>query len=231
MKTVAIIGAMDSEIENYLNHFSEKTEENWNGITFHISTHKNHKLIIAKSGIGKVFAAMVCQRIIDNYGPEIIIFTGVAGSLNDKFNIGDVIIANDCIYHDLDAKGLGFERGHIPYTDYRIFQADHNIKAIALKTPLKKHSINSGRILTGDQFLTREEINTYNYLTKELDGDAVDMESAAVAHVASVNKIPFLIVRSISDKADDSASMDFQKFLGIAAENSFKVVNHVLDNI
>ncbi|NQZ56313.1 MAG: 5'-methylthioadenosine/S-adenosylhomocysteine nucleosidase, partial [Lentisphaeraceae bacterium] len=109
--TPAIIGAMDSEISMYLEHARIINQRQWNQFTFYEIELDGQECVICKSGVGKVLAAMVCQKLIDLYEPSCIIFTGVAGALNDKLDIGDVIISKDCIQHDIDGRALGFERG------------------------------------------------------------------------------------------------------------------------
>ncbi len=158
---IGIIGAMDAEVKEYTKHITDCEKKYWNDFLFQKGLLFNKKAIIVKSGVGKVFAAMVCQKLIDEYGPNLIIFTGVAGALNKQLEIGDVVISKDCINHDMDAKALGFSRGTIPYTDYKIFMADERLKKLALSAKLDGHNIIEGRNLTGDQFLTKKKIKEY----------------------------------------------------------------------
>ncbi len=230
-QTIGIIGAMDAELEEYTKYITDCEKKYWNDFLFQKGRLFNKKVIIVKSGVGKVFASMVCQKLIDEYGPNLIIFTGVAGALNKQLEIGDVVISKDCINHDMDGRALGFSRGTIPYTDYKIFVADDRLKKLALSAKLDGHNIIEGRNLTGDQFLTKKKIKEYQYLTDELKGDSIDMEGAAIAQVCTLNKVPFLIVKTISDKADGTAVKDFNKFLPIAAKNSFNVVRTILQNL
>lgn len=222
-----LIGAMDAEIDEYLNHLEQKEIKHWKSFTFYEGILAGKQVVICKSGVGKVFAALVTQKLIDTYAPAGILFTGVAGGISDKLNVGDVVVADDCIQHDLDARGLGFPRGAVPYTEHRYFKTDHRLKKLALSAPCQ-HPIHEGRILTGDHFITKSEMHEFNYLTEELQGDAVEMEGAAVGQVCSVNEIPFLIIRTISDKANEEAAVNFNKFLPVVANNSFEVVSHIL---
>lgn len=227
-KPVAVIGSMDAEIDHYLKNSEHVKEIPWNKFIFHESTLFGKKMIIVKSGVGKVFAAMVCERLIDEFDPQAVIFTGVAGALNKKLNIGDVVLSDSCIQHDLDAQALGFMRGAIPYTEHRIFKADQNLLSLASQTKLKGKKILAGRILTGDQFITKKEMLDHKYLIDELKGDAIEMEGGSIAQVCTLNNIPFLVVRTVSDKADGTAVEDFNKFLPVVARNSFKVVASIL---
>ncbi|NMC51689.1 5'-methylthioadenosine/adenosylhomocysteine nucleosidase [Candidatus Kuenenbacteria bacterium] len=228
---IGIIGAMDEEINEYLALAENLRGEKWQGFEFYLGQIAGKNVLIAKSGLGKVFAALVCQKIINTYGPQKIIFTGLAGALNKNLEIGDVVVSRDCMYHDMEAEALGYSRGAIPYTDYKIFAADENLKKIALETQLPNNKVVEGRILTGDQFITRAKILEFSYLTDELQGDAVEMEGAAVAHVCTVNQIPFVIARTISDKADSEAGIDFNNFLGQAAKNSVQIIQTILSKL
>lgn len=221
---------MDAEITQYLKSSETRKTEDWNGITFHEAGLFSQDAVIVKSGVGKVFAAMVCERLIDVYGPRAVVFTGVAGALNSELDIGDVVLSKTCIQHDVDVQALGFMRGAIPYTELREFKADENLLKIACATRLKRQKIITGRILTGDQFITKKEMNEHKYLTDELHGDAIEMEGGSIAQVCALNKIPFIIVRTVSDRADGTAASDFNKFLPVVARNSFDVVRNLLLN-
>jgi adenosylhomocysteine nucleosidase len=225
---IGIMGAMDAEITEFLAHAEliERTE--WRGFTFYAILLQGREAVLVKSGIGKVYSALVSQHLIDAYSPSSLIFTGVAGSLNPSYEIGDVVISRDCIQHDVDGRALGFPRGNLLYTDLKVFAADPNLARAALSAQADGHKIHSGRILTGDQFMTRDAINHHRYLMDELHGDAVEMEGGAMAQVCAVNGIPFVVVRTISDKADGDAVHDFNRFLPVVAKNSYAIVKHIL---
>lgn len=226
-KPIAIIGALDAEIQEFLNYLQNLEKKVWKKFTFYEGTLCGKNVVIVKSGVGKVFAALTTQKLIDDYNPSHIIFSGVAGAINGTFDIGDIVIAKDCIQHDLDATALDIPRGTVPYTNYRFFKSDQQLLTHALSADIG-HNIFAGRILTGDQFLTKRELNEFEYLKEELAGDAVEMEGAAVAQVSTINEIPFLIIRTISDKANEEASVDFGAFLPEVAKNSFQMVKHIL---
>jgi 5'-methylthioadenosine/S-adenosylhomocysteine nucleosidase len=186
-------------------------------------------VVIVKCGVGKVFAALITQYLADHYSLAGVISTGVAGGLAPALAIGDVVVSRDCIHHDMDVRALGFPRGHIPFTDFRIFWGDEALMKRALETKLESgHRVAAGRILTGDQFISGARHETHGHLTDELEGDAVDMESAAIAQVCFVNAVPFLSVRTLSDKADGTAHVDFGAFLPEVVRNSFAVVRGIL---
>jgi len=226
----AIIGALDAEIDEYLKHLKNHKKNIWKGFIFHEGRFCGKNVVIVKSGVGKVFAAMTTQKLIDEYNPLSVIFTGVAGGLNEKLKIGDIVVGKDCVQHDLDAIKLGFLRGAIPYTDYRFFESDTTLYTHALSARVE-HAIYGGRILTGDQFLTKRKMKKYAYLTDDLEGDVVEMEGASVGQVCFLNDIPFLIIRTISDKADQEGPDNFNKFLSEVAKNSFQMVQHILKKL
>lgn len=230
-RPIAIIGAMDEEIGTLLDHSNVIKEVHWNATSFTIAELEGSSTVIAKSGMGKVFAAMICERLIDEFDPKAVIVTGVAGALNKKLEIGDVVVSKDCIQHDFDAQALGYMRGAIPYTEHRVFTADQNLRDLALGTRLRGNKVVAGRILTGDQFITKHEMKDHKYLIDELHGDAIEMEGGAVAQVCTLNKVPFLVVRTVSDKADGTAAADFNKFMPKVAKNSYNVVRTILKNL
>ena len=228
---ICIIGAMDSEIDEFLKYAQVTNEIVWNEFVFREASISNHDVVIVKSGVGKVYASMVCERLIDEYNPRAVIFTGVGGALNTGLEIGDIVVSKDCIQHDIDAEALGFPRGEIPYSEHRIFTADPVLRSYALTTKICDKRIIEGRILTGDQFITKKEMNDHKYLVDELGGDAIEMEGGAIAQVCSLNNIPFLIVRTMSDKANGDAVSDFNKFSTVVAKNSSEVVSTILSKI
>lgn len=233
MKTqpIGIIGAMDEEISMYLKSLENKREHKWNIFTFCEGTMHGKNVVVVKSGVGKVFSAMVCQRLIDEYKVCSVIFTGVGGSLNKTLEIGDVVVSTDSCHHDFDAQLLGFKRGQISYTNYRFFAAEKKLVELALSAKLEGHKIIAGRILTGDQFMTHKDKQDRKYLFDELHGDCIEMEGASVAQVCTMNNVPHIIIRSVSDKADGSAVVDYDKFKSVVSENSFKIVDSIIMNV
>jgi len=230
-KKIGIIGAMDDEISVYLKSLEEMQEVKYKIFTFYLGKMQGKEVVIVKSGVGKVFASMICQYLIDEFDVGTVLFTGVAGSLNKTLEIGDVVVSIDSVHHDFNASQLGFPRGNISYTDYRFFKADENLRNKALEINMDGHKIIAGRILTGDQFMTQKEKTENDYLTNELAGDCIEMEGAAVAQVCTINEIPHLIIRTVSDKADGTAVDDYNKFTPIIAKNSFKIVEGILERI
>ncbi|MEQ9266785.1 MAG: 5'-methylthioadenosine/adenosylhomocysteine nucleosidase [Balneolaceae bacterium] len=227
---IAIIGALDEEIKTFVAHLENPVEVHWKEFTFYEGILTGKKVVIVKCGVGKVFAALTTQKLIDTYQPSVVIFSGVAGALNESYEIGDIVVAKDCIQHDLEAEALNIPRGTVPYTDYNYFNSDPNLLSLALSVKIH-HNVHQGRVLTGDQFLTKRALNEFSYLTDELKGDVVEMEGAAVGQVCTVNEVPFLIIRTISDKANEEASINFTTFVEEVAKNSFAVTTHILSGI
>lgn len=228
---IGIIGAMDEEIDAYKKHLTNVKKERWKIFTFYKGKFNGKNVVIVKCGVGKVFASMICQILIDRYKTSTILFTGVAGALNKKLNIGDVVVSIDSVHHDFNAIPLGFKRGQISYTNYRFFGAEKKLVNLALKVDISPHVIIKGRILTGDQFFTQSEKKKHKYLTDELRGDCIEMEGAAVAQVCNINQVPHLIVRTVSDNADGTAVNDYNKFKNVVASNSFKVIDGILKSL
>ena len=225
---IALIGALDEEIKAYLDQLAHTKTTQWNSLTFYEGSLFGQSVVLVKCGVGKVFASLVTQKLIDAFQPKAIVFTGVAGALNPSYEVGDIVVAHDCIQHDLNTTALGIPRGQVPYTDFRFFETDTKLKTLALSAETE-HTLHSGRIVTGDQFLTQKELHDYHYLTTELAGDAVEMEGAAVGFVCAVNAIPFLLIRTISDKADDEAGQSYTEFLPVVAHNSVAVIKHLFN--
>lgn len=226
---VVILGALDAEVEAFLSHMDNKQFVQGGGLSAHTGTLNGKQVVVCKSGVGKVYAAMTTQWLIQEFHPSAVLFTGVAGALNLGYEVGDIVLAQDCVQYDMDARGLNFSIGTIPYTDLRFFECDEALLNQALSTETE-HKLHVGRILTGDRFVTHEHISQLLDLKSELGGDAVEMEGAAVAQVCTIHQIPFLIIRTISDKANADSPIDFPRFLPVVAHNSFAVVKHILDS-
>ena len=229
MKRIGIIGAMDLEVQHLKNEMQLSRIVDKAGMEFFTGTLKDVDVVIVRSGIGKVNAGLCAQILADVFQVTHIINTGVAGSLNPALDIGDILISRDALYHDLDVRVFGYQLGEVPQMGCREFKAD---KALIDAAAASCREVNPdihvaiGRILSGDQFISDKEKK--EYLITEFQGDCTEMEGAAVAHSAYLNKIPFVIIRAISDKADDSAEMDYPAFEKAAAMHSAKLVEHMI---
>ena len=229
---IGIIGAMDEEV-NKLKEVLEGAEVTTvAGMNFVKGLLEGKEVVIVRSGIGKVNAGMCAQILADKYNVGCIINTGIAGSLRNEINIGDIVLSKDAIEHDMDAVAFGYDRGVIPRMETSIFKGDEKLIQVATdacKVACPDVNVHVGRVLTGDQFISDKTVK--NDLISTYDGYCCEMEGAAIAHAAYLNSIPFLIIRAISDKADDSASMDYPTFEAMAIENSVKLMKEMIKAI
>jgi len=227
MSSIGIMGAMHEEVVLYHKALEKKSERSIAGLVFLQGKLDKKDVVLVQSGVGKVQAAVCTQLLIDHFGVSAIVFTGVAGALRPDINILDMVISRDSVQHDLDVAMLGCARGQIPFTDLRFFPASEKLRQDALRAARSLGlPVHEGRILTGDQFITEEK--KAQALRDELGGDCVDMEGASMAHVCTLNNVPHVIIKSISDKADHTASMDFCEFSRKASQRSYTLVREML---
>ena len=218
MNTIAIIGAMPSELVDIRRILGDAEVKNISGFDFYINNYGNKKIINACCGIAKVNAAVCTQVMIDNFRPDCVINAGIAGGMDAKIKVCDIVVSNEVLPHDLD---LHFLKDYPPYCG--IFNADEKLMETAEKI-CEKNGVKSfrGRIVSGEAFITNTEVK--NAIKKNFDPYAVDMESAAVGHCCYLNKMPFVSVRCISDNADDEGAMSFDEFEKIAAKRVAEIV-------
>lgn len=228
---IGIIGAMNEEIELFHQHMEQTRESVKAGIRFYEGTMHGKPVVLCKSGVGKVNAAVTTQLLADTFQVEAVLFTGVAGAVDPELNVGDIVVSTDCLQHDMDVTPLGFPRGTIPYAEVSCFVADAGLRALAaeVSAELSGGKVKQGRVLSGDQFIASRE--TVALLYRELGGACTEMEGAAVAQVCHMNDIPFVVIRSMSDKADGSAHVNFAEFTVTASENSYRIVEQMVRRI
>lgn len=222
---LGIIGAMDEEVAKIKEHMEQIEERTIASMNFLKGTVKGHPVVVVRSGIGKVNAAICTQILADVYGVDAVINTGIAGSLNADINIGDIVLSTDALEHDMDAVAFGYPVGQIPRMDTLSFTADEKLRKIAKETCERVNadvSVFEGRVVSGDQFISDKAKK--EWLVENFAGYCTEMEGAAIAHAAYLNGIPFLIIRAISDKADDSASVDYPTFEAKAIEHSVRLL-------
>lgn len=232
MNKIGIIGAMELEVEELKSKLSNKKITKKAGMEFFEGIINGAAVVIVRCGIGKVNAALCVQILADLFGVTHIINTGVAGSLNAKLDIGDILISQNAQHHDMDVSPLGYEPGIVPQMDCSLFMADQKLIDLALSSCQKVnpdiHTL-VGKVVSGDQFIAQKEKK--NQLIHIFHGDCAEMEGAAIAHGAYLNNIPFVILRAISDKADDSAEMDYPSFERAAASHCAKLVEDMVQYI
>ena len=221
---IGIIGAMKIEVKKIIEKLSDKKSEFISGVEFVSGKFYNKDVVAAVSGVGKVNSAATTEAMILKYSPELIINTGVAGTLSEKLNIGDVAVSADVVEHDMDTSPLGDPKGFISGIDVVKMQAD-NKTVSKLSEILSELNINYeiGTIASGDQFINSAE--TKERIKNEFDAVCCEMEGASIGHVCTINKVPFCVLRAISDGADDSSHMSYKQFTELAAENSVKVLD------
>jgi len=232
MSKIGIIGAMELEVEELKTVMTVARVEKKAKMEFYEGTLSGASVVVVRSGIGKVNAALCTQILADVFDVTHIINTGVAGSLNAKLDIGDILISRDALHHDVDATIFGYQPGEVPQMGLREFPADERLAKLAKETCEKVnpdiHAI-LGRVVSGDQFISGNEIK--EKLIREYQGDCAEMEGASIAHGAYLNNIPFVIIRAISDKADNSAQMDYPVFEAAAAKHSAALVKELVKSI
>ena len=227
---IGIIGAMSEEVQGIKKLMTDIEEEKIGTLTFYTGVMHDKDIVLLETGIGKVNAAIGATLMIEAFDVEEIIFTGVAGGINEELDLGDVVISRDLIQYDFDTSAFGDKLGMIPRMDNSIFKADDELIELAVNAGKKlKGKVIVGRVLSGDQFIASPE--KIAFLKKEFNGDCTEMEGAAVGHVCQVLDIPFVVIRTMSDKANSDAHTDYATFMRIAADNSVTLVNEMLSNM
>lgn len=232
MKKIGIIGAMSSEIELLKNKMIITATTTMSGMTFYEGNLSKKDIVLVKSGVGKVNAAICAQTLLCIFKVDAIINTGVAGALSNILNIGDIVVSKDAIQYDMNVTALGYELGVIPDMDNPIFEGDIRLIKAAINSNAELEdlvNVYEGRVMTADLFLADEEKK--QQLVNDFNGMCVEMEGAAIAHTCFVNNTPFLIIRSISDKADNSAHMNYPEFEKKAAAHSSKMIELMLGRL
>ena len=230
MKKIGIIGAMDIEVAGLKADMEIKREVRKAKMNFCEGVLKGRDVVVVKSGIGKVNAAVCTQILVDEFQVDAVINTGIAGSLNAKIDIGDIVISTDVVHHDMDAVNFGYEPGQIPQMDVFSFAADETLAKLAEEACLEVNpeiSVFHGRIVSGDQFVADKAVK--ERIVNLFHGYCTEMEGASIAQAAYLNEVPFVILRAISDKADDSASEDYPTFEKKAAQHCINLVEKLLE--
>lgn len=222
---LGIIGAMDEEVAKIIEQMEDVVKTQKASMVFYKGRLANKDAVVVRSGIGKVNAAICTQILADDFHVDAVINTGIAGSLRNEINIGDIVLSTDALQHDMDATQFGYPMGQIPRMDTLAFPANKELMELAKNCCEEVNpeiQVFTGRVLSGDQFVADRKkkemlISTYG-------GYCTEMEGAAIAQAAWLNHIPYLVVRAISDKADDSAGMDYAVFEAKAIEHSVKLI-------
>lgn len=232
MKTIGIIGAMEVEVAILKEKMEDVRIIKKASMDFYEGILAGKKVVVVRSGIGKVNAGICAQILADVFSVDAIINTGIAGSLNKNINIGDIVLSTDVVQHDMDATGFGYRKGQIPQMPVFFFNADDNLRRLAAEVCKEVNpdiQVFEGRIASGDQFVCDQDVK--NRIVSEFSAYATEMEGAAIGQAAYLNEIPFLVVRAISDKADGSAQMDYSEFEKAAIDHSVRLTLNMLARI
>ena len=224
MKKLGIIGAMREEVETLVEKLVDVRQQTHAWSTYYEGKLEGLDVVVVQCGVGKVNAAMCAQILCSVYGVTHLVNTGIAGSLNAQLDIGDLVVSQDAMYHDFDCNAFGYPSGKVPGMDVIAFPADRMLmdRAFAAAESVNPGHTKVGRVASGDQFVASKELK--EKIISVTQALCTEMEGAAIAQTAYRNGIPYVILRAISDKADDSADMDYPTFERIAAHRCAAVV-------
>ena len=226
---IGIIGAMEEEVAALKNMMEIEEIKEISSMNFCRGTLGGKEVVVVRSGIGKVNAALCAQILALVYGVDMLINTGIAGSLNAKIDIGDMVISTDAVHHDMDATIFGDPIGQVPRMDTLSFPADKTMVEKAVEANKKAnpeiHTF-TGRVASGDQFIASGERK--EKIVSDFGALCTEMEGAGIAHAAYLNKVPYVIIRAISDKADNSATMDYPEFEKQAIVHSVRLMEELV---
>ncbi len=226
---IGIIGAMDVEVASLKEHLEQAHSLSYAGMEFSEGLLNGVPAVVVKSGICKVNAALCVQLLVDHFQITHVMNTGVAGSLDNRINIGDIVVSTDAMYHDVDATIFGYQLGEIPQEGMISFPADPSLRAHAVEAVQKAApdvQVFEGQILSGDQFISSKAKK--EQLKSDFHGMCCEMEGAAIAQAAHANNIPFVIIRAISDKADESVTESYDVFESKAARHCADIVEFMM---
>jgi adenosylhomocysteine/aminodeoxyfutalosine nucleosidase len=226
---IAIMGAMPEEIAPILKKVGTYNTIEYAGNKYYEAQYKNVDLVIAYSKIGKVFSTLTATTMIEHFGAERLLFSGVAGAVSPELKVGDLVVATQLAQHDLDISAFGHPFGYVPEGSVYV---DADKQMIAMSKEVAQNmgkKVKEGIIATGDQFVANQERK--NWILENFQADALEMEGGSVAVVCDALNIPFFILRAISDAADMDASFSFDAFLETSALESAEFVMQMVDRI
>ena len=232
MSVIGIIGAMEEEVALLKEKMQIDGVLKRASMEFYKGTLQGKEVVVVRSGIGKVNAGLCTQILVDLFDVKKVINTGIAGSLDAGINIGDIVISAEALQHDMDATQFGYPLGQIPRMETFAFPADAAMVKAAKEACEKVNpevQVFTGRVVTGDQFVASREVK--DRIKGNFDGLCTEMEGAAIAQAAWLNEVPFVIIRAISDKADDSAEMDYPTFERQAILHSVRLTEEMIRNL
>lgn len=228
---IGIIGAMEIEVKGLTAAMDHPEVEMISSIKYYKGKLHGCECVIAQAGVGKVNAAICAQTMILRYAPDAIINIGVAGGLDPELNTGDIAIADRVAEHDMDTTPLGDAPGFITGLDRVYMDCDQKLAESLYEAACKTavHTVKKGVIASGDQFIASDKQR--RQIIEHFGAIAAEMEGASIGHVCTMNRIPFGVMRAISDNADGSSTMDFPAFAELAAKNSIEIVFNLLKEL
>ena len=232
VEKIGIIGAMEEEVTLLKEAANIKKTTTIADMEFCEGNIGNKEVIIVQCGMGKVNAGICAQTLINTFNCKKIINVGVAGSLDNRIDIGDIVVSVDAVQHDFTVEAIGFKKGEIPYTGLFAFPADEELRKLTVEAVAKANlgiKVFEGRVCSGDQFI--ETSDQKEKILSDFGGLCCEMEGGAIAQVCYLNHVPYVIIRAISDKSDGTESMEYETFKVKAAANSAKIVQTIIENM
>lgn len=228
---IGIIGAMAVEVENLIAVMSEQKIETISSIAYHIGVIEGIDCVVAQCGVGKVAAAVCAQTMILKYQPSVLINVGVAGGIGRDIHIGDIVIARGLVQHDMDTSAIGDPIGLISGINLVTIPASDRLVGLVQSAAADVYDggVHVGVIATGDQFICNGD--KLSKLAEQFGAIACEMEGGSIAHVCYINHLDFVVIRAISDNADEQASTDFLSFAASSAHKITALLKNLLPNI
>ncbi len=229
---IGIIGAMDEEVNPLKDALEGVKTNKIAGMEFYEGKLSGKDVVVVKCGMGKVNAGICAHTLINDYGCKGVINTGVAGSLDNQLNIGDIVVSTDAVQHDFNVEAIGFAKGEIPYTGLYAFPADEQVRKLAVeasKAAVPDAQVYEGRVCSGDQFISTNEQK--DKIRADFGGMCAEMEGAAIAQACYLNNTPFVVIRAISDKSDASQAVEFETFKKEAANDCTKIIRYMVEHM
>ena len=229
MTKLGIIGAMTMEVETLVSSMEEAEKKTIAGSDFYEGRLEGLPCVVVQCGVGKVNAALCAQILCTAFGVTHLVNTGIAGSLSNDLDIADLLVSQDAMYHDFDCVPFGYPYGQVPGLDTLAFPADERLMAYAFQAAeaVNPGHTKLGRVASGDQFIADREKKAF--IIEKTRAMCTEMEGAAIAHASYVNDTPFLIIRTMSDSADDGADESYDNFIDTAAHQSAAIVLKMLE--
>lgn len=229
---IGIIGAMDIEVSLLKEKMQISRTVVRAGMEFAEGTIGKTAVVVVKSGIGKVNAGCCVQILADCFNVTHILNTGVAGSLNNAIHIGDIVVSTDAVYHDVDATVFGYRKGEVPQMGIFSFPADKELRTIAVQAVREAApdiNVFEGRVASGDQFVADKDVKAQ--IIADCGGFCTEMEGTAIAQASYINGLPFVIIRAISDQADESVKISYDEFEAKAARDCAAAVLYFVEHM